>query len=59
MISVMLSEKSKSTKNLGLYVAARLFEELRKLADADGRTLSAYVRIVLEKHVERRTRRAA
>lgn len=55
-------EKTKSkgsvTRNLGLFVSARLIEDLRKLATDEGRTLSAYVRIVLERHVERRTRAA-
>jgi predicted DNA-binding protein len=58
MLSDMKTAKSKPSRNLGLYVPQELDAALRKFAAQDRRTLSAYVRIVLEKHVELRLRRS-
>jgi len=45
---------SKNTKSerLGIRVSYELKDALTKMAEADKRSLSAYIEIVLEKHVE-------
>lgn len=49
----MADEKEIKTVSINFRIEESTKEDLEKLADADSRTLSNYIRVLLEKHVEK------